>query len=480
MCTRLCYPIWVLAWAPLGAGYETWFANQSLTHLPGDKRWFLQRVLINATFWRGVDASGKCLGPVLFYTGNEGPVDGFYEGSGWMTDNLAPKLGALAVFVEARYYGESDPGDANRTWLSTALILADYASILSDAQSCEVVAFGGSYGGTLTTFFRAAYPSLTVGGVASSAPVGYYDPARWAEFGVSEYSFANIIEGAYSDCLDSVRDAIDAIRASPDDAVAAFGVCEPAGLGPTDPAQLFQYALESLPQLDYPYNVGGRPGDPVKAACELLLEASSIIHAAANVTRMSLGFNDSSCVPTLVEGPAGVPGDGPGPDPWGKQSCTETLHKFSSNTTVRVYDFNLTEQIAVCQNLYRQTPDLHALTTAYGGYNIPLTTTNLFFSNGGKDPWHAGGFLPGYFNSTQNHFCFMPNAAHHLDLRAPNPLDPPDVAHCRSEAEMALRTWLSPPIAASDGVSFSFLGAASSRYFCTHNCPADVPPLSLS
>ena len=30
--------------------------------------------------------------------------------------------------------------------------------------------------GTLTTFLRTAYPSAVVGGLAASAPIGYYDP----------------------------------------------------------------------------------------------------------------------------------------------------------------------------------------------------------------------------------------------------------------------------------------------------------------
>jgi hypothetical protein len=48
--------------------------------------------------------------------------------------------------------------------LHTAQILADYAGLLTwwkethNATTCPVIAFGGSYGGTLTTYFRRAYP----------------------------------------------------------------------------------------------------------------------------------------------------------------------------------------------------------------------------------------------------------------------------------------------------------------------------------
>jgi lysosomal Pro-X carboxypeptidase len=66
-----------------------------------------------------------------------------------------------------RYYGKSLPfGDKslepdNAVYLTTEQILADYAVLvthlkatLPGAANCPVVAFGGSYGGTLTTYFR--------------------------------------------------------------------------------------------------------------------------------------------------------------------------------------------------------------------------------------------------------------------------------------------------------------------------------------
>lgn len=413
------------------AAYETWWVNQSLDGA-GDK-WYLERVLINASFWNGS-------GPVLFYTGNEGPIDEFYSSNGWMTDVLAPKLGALCLFAEARYYGESDPGDGY-AYLSTEAILADYAAIARRFVSSNnpVIAFGGSYGGTLTTFFRVAYPNLTVGGIASSAPVGYYDPQRWDEFGVDEYSFSGIVAENYRDCLDDIERTIRILRET-NDLTTLFGFCQDAR--DDDPVLVFQYALESLPQLNYPYSVDGRPPWPADAACSRLKTKGDEIDAASWIINVTFGVGE--CVHSFDEGPGGVPGDGPGPGAWGKQSCDETLHLFSSNTSIRNYTFNLTLQDDLCRSLYGQTPNTSKLTELYGGYDIPATATNLFFSNGGKDPWHAGGFLPrgAFGNRSNNQFCFMPNAAHHLDLRSPHDDDPPDVTACRQEAEAAIMTWL--------------------------------------
>ena len=53
-------------------------------------------------------------GPILFYAGNEGNIEDFYDNSGFLTDTLAAKLNATVIFGEHRYYGQSFPF-ANKT-----------------------------------------------------------------------------------------------------------------------------------------------------------------------------------------------------------------------------------------------------------------------------------------------------------------------------------------------------------------------------
>ena len=74
---------------------------------------FSQRVCIIDRYWKapsvamlgagagGVQGAGQQLkGPILFYTGNESPIDEYVNNTGLMW-SLAPKLGALLVFLIA-------------------------------------------------------------------------------------------------------------------------------------------------------------------------------------------------------------------------------------------------------------------------------------------------------------------------------------------------------------------------------------------
>jgi len=143
-----------------------------------------------------------------------------------MITHLAPKWGALLLFPEARYYGKSLPfGSGSYTaehfkYLSTEQILKDYVDILAHvketnpgAKNCPVVSFGGSYGGTLTTFLRATYPEAVVGGLAASAPIGYYDPEGWDAHGVTALTWSEIVQKDYREahegCIPAIKRAIE-------------------------------------------------------------------------------------------------------------------------------------------------------------------------------------------------------------------------------------------------------------------------------
>lgn len=153
-----------------------------------------------------------------------------------------------------------------------------------------------------------------------------------------------------------------------------------------------------------------------------------------------------NCLPTLSDGPGGIPGDGPGPGSWGYQSCTETLHQFSGRG-LRNFSFDLTEcGVEPCASLFNGsvTPDTQALTRRYGGYAIgdgAAGVTNLIWSNGKRDPWSGGGFLTPVEGSG-NYWFLMDEGAHHLDLRGPHDDDPPQVSQVRAHEQAIIWDWI--------------------------------------
>ena len=117
---------------------------------------------------------------VLFYTGNESPVEEYVNNTGLMWEAGAT-LGATLVFAEHRYEGGSVPelvGLADcLAYATVEQALADYAAVIAAIRaergdpSLAVVAVGGSYGGMLAGWLRMKYPHLVCGAVAASAPV---------------------------------------------------------------------------------------------------------------------------------------------------------------------------------------------------------------------------------------------------------------------------------------------------------------------
>lgn len=139
-----------------------------------DNRTFSLRYLINNTY------VGDEKSPILFYTGNEGDIELFAENTGFVW-KLASELNGLLIFAEHRYYGKSMPfgnesykDPQHLGYLTSEQALGDFADLLQtinpDVQR-PVIAFGGSYGGMLSAWFRMKYPHLITGALASSAPV---------------------------------------------------------------------------------------------------------------------------------------------------------------------------------------------------------------------------------------------------------------------------------------------------------------------
>jgi lysosomal Pro-X carboxypeptidase len=130
---------------------------------------------------------------------------------------------------------------------------------------------------------------------------------------------------------------------------------------------------------------------------------------------------------------------------WGYQTCTEVYQPMPTNG---VTDFEIPQvpneggYFAYCRKRYdvEPRPDWEEMT--FMGSHIQ-GGSNIFLTSGQLDPWRAAGIQkPLRGTSASIVFRVIENGAHHLDLRAAHPLDPPSVVEVRSEEKTAMRNWI--------------------------------------
>jgi hypothetical protein len=99
-----------------------------------------------------------------------------------------------------------------------------------------------------------------------------------------------------------------------------------------------------------------------------------------------------------------------------------------------------------CNSTYQQIPKFDWALDYFGGndpYKDFASASNIVFSNGDLDPWHAGGVTT---NITENTIAlFIKGGAHHLDLREPNAADgtgPGSVTEARLVEAMYVKKWV--------------------------------------
>jgi len=96
-----------------------------------------------------------------------------------------------------------------------------------------------------------------------------------------------------------------------------------------------------------------------------------------------------------------------------------------------------------CQETFGMTPKYDWALDYFGGRNPGLDfagSSNIIFSNGNLDPWHAGGVLDNVM--VNNEVMVIENSAHHLDLREPNAADPITVTEARTKEAKIITGWI--------------------------------------
>lgn len=438
-----------------------WFTQQVNHFDLGDTRTFQQQILLYDGYW---DAAAD--GPLLVYTGNEGPIGYFYNNTGFVFE-LAQQFGGLVVFIEHRYYGASTPfgvedsyTQENIAYLSVEQALADYGSAVLalkadlGAEAASVMAFGGSYGGMLAAWFRLKYPNVVDMALAASAPIlmgsslppttGFYE-AVTNDFAAVDAKCPDAYRAGFAEAVRLLNSGPVGLQALSN----AFDLCTPLE---ADQADLFLgwaiTGFASLAMADYPYPtcfLGCLPAWPLSVACNNMLAAASPFEGLVQTVQMIYGasyscFNISNeFVPCSDQTGCGL---GPSAWAWSYQACTEILYFPATNNVTDMFPprpWDLANVTAYCQARWNVTPRIGWTSLSLGGADIEWGS-RIIFSNGMLDPWHGGGFMQSLSDSLIA--VHLVDGAHHLDLRSSNPLDPPSVSEARAKEANILRKWL--------------------------------------
>lgn len=456
----------VLSQLVVGQKYQTHWLEQPCDHndFSSSAPTFRQRFLVNDTWWRPG-------GPVLIYTGNEAPITAFVGSVGfqWV---LAEELGAMVVFAEHRFYGESAtaPGSCGNSpnapfrYLSTSAALHDFARLIDHlrqsfgAAESTVVAIGGSYGGMLAAWLRAKFPHLVDGALASSAPVVLGDEARpEAVYDIisSNFECAAEIGDVFRSVLPLFADV-----AGRSHIANAFSLCAaPEQVDVSPFVGLLQKAFMGMAERDYPYAVN-LVANPAAEACRRFRQEGGGVEglaAAVSVTPdLDVAQQPGGCVDLMALAPsfeATMPGLLAGG--WVYQRCSDILIPYAAGPSAPLFlscdefkpnCWNLTSFSSWCADNSGVLPQPRSAEVAFGGRRLAQHgLSRVVFTNGGLDPWRAGGLVAADIpaDAVDVVAVEMAGGAHHLELMTPNPADPPDIVAGRDLQRRYLRKWIS-------------------------------------
>ncbi|XP_030632674.1 thymus-specific serine protease [Chanos chanos] len=444
---------------------DQWFI-QRLDHFNGaDTRVWKQRYFVNDSFY-------KPGGPVFLMIGGEGPANPAWMQYGtWLT--YAEKLGALCLLLEHRFYGKSHPTEDlstdNLHYLSSRQALADLAhfrTVIAEERGLtdrKWVAFGGSYPGSLATWFRLKYPHLVHASIATSAPV--YATVNFPEY--LEVVWRSLASES-PECPQLVREATDTLLLRLHDPSSLDNITKDFRLCSKLSSQSFMdiaYFLESLAGnfMDVvQYNEDNREFEGVvgtnitiKVLCGVMLDSSvgDPYERYAAVARLMLQTFSQPCLDAqythYLQDMRNISWDGPasgGGRQWVYQTCTEFGFYQSTDSPNQPFSgFPLRYHLQQCADLYNLSDPERSVAEAvkqtneeYGGYDI--RATRIVFPNGSVDPWHALGVTSDI--SRDLPAVFIKGTAHCANMYPARAQDLPQLSLARDHIFLLLQKWL--------------------------------------
>jgi pimeloyl-ACP methyl ester carboxylesterase len=419
------------------ASAETGVFAQRLDHFENtDDRKFDQRFWIDSN-----QASEFPDAPVLYYICGESRC----YGPSTFVKRLAGEIGAHIVTLEHRYYGESIPAPSysakNLRFLSTDAALADLAAFQAFATEKwnlkgPWIAIGGSYPGSLAAYYRVAYPKLTLGALASSAPV----EAR-AAFEEYDYQVATVVPPK---CLARIHRVVETAERALDngeDRAVVKKIFKSSNLPDDDD---FLYAVADMAAATIQYGERKSFCDALESATDESLLRTYAEVALAMLNRLGVEPIDLVAEGNLSEDPRDYTESGM--RQWFYQSCTEygywQVAYPDPRYSARSSRIDLAYHDRMCDRLFgiRRPVDTRYINRTYYEPLIQGKTDRVLFTNGSDDPWKHLSIVPARGNvSSEVAAMEISGAAHCDDLGAG---DQAEVRRAQDLFRSLLKDWL--------------------------------------
>jgi hypothetical protein len=366
---------------------------------------FPQRYVVNDTFCRSPGAS-SCPrnSPIILYISGESPMSTRWVSSGNVVD-LAIRTHALLASLEHRFYGSSIPFDLTTSvlsrYLTTQQALADLAffvDFLKGGNSARpVIVVGGSYAGTLSTYFRQTYPNHANWSWSSSPPL-------LVKLNFTEYDehCAEVLRNQtdYPNCLANsvamVKWFDEVIKNDTQREMVRMRM----GLNrSTDPISMVSMVSDQLAgMIQYRSGDGGQE---LREYCRNQSGPSFDVESFFEWFRAD-NLDPDENDPLLLTNTSGL-----APDAdyraWTWQTCNEYGWFQTASGKLRSASVNLSYYDRICRTIFDDlgVPDQTDLRRRFGG--LKPNVSNIVFVNGGIDPWSTLS-VPTEGNITEYHW----------------------------------------------------------------------------
>ncbi|CAD5235773.1 unnamed protein product [Bursaphelenchus xylophilus] len=417
---------------------------------PNQTGTFIQRYFENLAFF-------KPYGPVFLILSGEGEVQPDHIGRDrTLLSQLAELYGGALFILEHRYYGKSVP-QGNYTkyeFLSSRQAIEDAAYFVRSMRerpqfmTSRWIVSGCSYSGSLATWFRARYPSLTAGAIAFSAPLEVQIDFEEYKTAVSE-SLWRISEP----CAGRLRDALELLNAELQlDLDNRIETLNSLSLGTENLTIYEPNAIRERLMTEILFVMGGmlqtRTQDDIRLICRDRVE--------------NLRYPLLSVLSHLFQNKTNFEESGYDLNGWSYQLCNEFGWFVASaeaeddqDVWPNLFNFNVSLENAsgfcrgifgdefVSENINRKVAE----TKDYYGGRVDLNVSNVLFVEGENDPWrplqmeakylkgtnvlviikggtHCEGMFPNMQPEVRNAQAIIHSRV--LDwIGLPNPSDPP-------------------------------------------------------